>query len=162
MQSVTLFKMRRWYSYKAVRFLNNIFLTIHQRCFQNHWRVMKIFPQSVYILCSKREKFVQLLLNIFFIFKQMCGCFWEYFVFLRNVQLLLKDIKKCGWLLLKKKNCAAAFEGYCLCLGKCVAAPENISCLFKERAAASDKILRKNVRLLLKENVQLFVRIMST
>ena len=43
-----------------------------------------------------------------------------------------------------------------------MAAPENISCLFKERAAASDKILRKNVRLLLKENVQLFVRIMST
>ena len=33
---------------------------------------------------------------------------------------------------------------------------------FKERAAASKKILRKNVRLLLKENVELLLRIMST
>ena len=32
---------------------------------------------------------------------------------------------------------------------------------FKERAAASEIILRKNVLLLLKENVQLFLRIMS-
>ena len=33
---------------------------------------------------------------------------------------------------------------------------------FKERAAASEKILRKNVQLLLKEIVQLLLRIMST
>ena len=33
---------------------------------------------------------------------------------------------------------------------------------FKERVAASEKILRKNVRLLLKENAQLLLRIMST
>ena len=43
-----------------------------------------------------------------------------------------------------------------------MAASGNISMFFKERAAASEKILRKNVRLLLKENVQLLLRIMST
>ena len=42
----------------------------------------------------------------------------------------------------------------------CAAASENIL-FFKERAAASEIILRKNVPLLLKENVQLFLRIMS-
>ena len=44
----------------------------------------------------------------------------------------------------------------------CMAASGNISMFFKERATASEKILRKNVRLLLKENVQLLLRIMST
>ena len=44
-------------------------------------------------------------------------------------------------------------------------ASENISMFFKERAAASEKILGKNVRLLLKDikkNVQLLLRIVST
>ena len=53
----------------------------------------------------------------------------------------------------------------------CVAASRNISIFFNERAAASEKILttaseiyqKKNVRLILKENLQLlFHRIMST
>ena len=44
----------------------------------------------------------------------------------------------------------------------CVAASGNISMFFKERATASEKILRKNVPLLLKENVQLLLGIMST
>ena len=44
----------------------------------------------------------------------------------------------------------------------CMAASENISMFFKERATASEKILRKNVPLLLKENVQLLLGIMST
>ena len=70
--------------------------------------------------------------------------------FLRNVRLLLKNIKKNVQLLLKKKNCSPAFERYFLCLDKCVAAPENISCFFKECVTAPEKILRKNVRLLLK------------
>ena len=45
-----------------------------------------------------------------------------------------------------------------------MAAPENSSCFFKERAAASEKIF-KNVRLPLKDirkNVQLHLRITST
>ena len=50
--------------------------------------------------------------------------------FLKNMRLLLKDIKKNVRLLLKKKNCSAAFERYFFCLGKCVAAPEDISCFF--------------------------------
>ena len=53
----------------------------------------------------------------------------------------------------------------------CVAASRNISIFFNERAAASEKILttaseiyqKKNVRLILKENLQLlFHKIMST
>ena len=36
---------------------------------------MKIFTQKVYILDRDREKFVQLLLDIFFMFQQKCGCF---------------------------------------------------------------------------------------
>ena len=42
---------------------------------------MKIFTQSV---CSNRENIVQLLLNIFFVFKGMRGCFWEYFMFFKE------------------------------------------------------------------------------
>ena len=44
----------------------------------------------------------------------------------------------------------------------CVAASRNISMFFKERATAFEKILRKNVQLLLKESVQLLLRMMST
>ena len=44
----------------------------------------------------------------------------------------------------------------------CVATSGNISMFFKERADASEKILRKNVQLLLKENVQLLPGIMVT
>ena len=77
---------------------------------------MKIFTQSVYILCRNREV--------------LCSSFWTYF----------------------------------LCFSKCVSAPRCISMFLKERATASERyqsmcgcfwtIKRKNVRLLLKENVQ--------
>ena len=76
---------------------------------------MKIFTQSVYILCRNRAKI-----------------------------------------------CAAASE-YVFYVEDCVAASLNISTFFEERATASEKILRKNVQLLLKENLQLLLlRIMST
>ena len=48
------------------------------------------------------------------------------------------------------KTCAAAFE-HIFYVEDCVAASANILCFFKERAAASEKISRKNVRLLLKK-----------
>ena len=69
---------------------------------------MKIFTQSVYILCRDREKFVQ---HIFFV--------------LKIVQLLLKE----------------SVQLIFLFLSKCVAASGNISIFFKERGAASGKIL---------------------
>ena len=43
-----------------------------------------------------------------------------------------------------------------------MAASKCISMFFNERAATSEKILRKNVRLLLKENALLLLRIMPT
>ena len=61
---------------------------------------------------------------------------------------------KIGQLLLK--------ESVQLIFFLCVATSGNISIFFNELEAASEKILRKNVRLLLKENVQLLLRIMST
>ena len=62
--------------------------------------------------------------------------------FLRNVRLLLKDMKKKCATASEKKMCAAASERYFLFLSKCMAASENILCFFKERATASEKILR--------------------
>ena len=61
---------------------------------------------------------------------------------LKIVRLLLKDCAT-----LSERKCAAAFERYFLCLSKCVAASGNISMFFKEHAAASEKIFKKNVRL---------------
>ena len=82
-----------------------IFTTIHHRCFHNHWKVMiyvtvkicaaynflclrKCVATSGNILCFLRNVplllkninkvvNVQVLLNIFFVFKKMCGCFWK-------------------------------------------------------------------------------------
>ena len=72
---------------------------------------------------------VQLLLNIFFM--------------LKIVRLLLKE------------NVQMIF----FYVEDCVAASANISTFFEERATTSEKILRKNVLLLLEENVQLLLRI---
>ena len=55
---------------------------------------MKIFSQSVFILWRNREKFVQLLLNIFFMFKEICGRFWEYFMFLKERVAAFEKISK--------------------------------------------------------------------
>ena len=63
---------------------------------------MKIFTQSVYILCKNRER-----------------------------------------------KCAADFE-HIFYVEDCATASGNISMYFKERATASEKLLRKNVRLVLK------------
>ena len=59
-----------------------------------------------------------------------------------------------------ERKCASEHIFY---VEDCVTASGNISMFFNERAAASGKILRKNVRLLLKsvkrKNVQLLLRI---
>ena len=71
--------------------------------------------------------------------------------FFRNLRQLLKDIKK-NVRLLKKKICAAAFERH-FCVYTIVwllLKTGNISWFFKECEAASETILRKNVRLPLK------------
>ena len=63
-----------------------------------------------YILCRNCEKFVQLLLNIFFLATA------------------------------SERKCAADI----FCVEDCMTASGNISMFFKERVAASKKILRKN------------------
>ena len=64
---------------------------------------MKIFTKSVYILCRDREKFVQLLLNIFFMRVATSG---NISCFLRNVRLLMKDV---NMRLLLKENVQLVF-----------------------------------------------------
>ena len=83
----------------------------------------------------------------------------------QSVYILWRNREDCAtasehifWRLLLKENVQLIF----FYIEDCVTASGNISMFFKERAAASEKILRKNVRLLLKENVQLLLRIMST
>ena len=56
-------------------------------------------------------------------------------------------------LLLLKENAQLIF----FYVEDCMPASENISLIFKERATASEKILRKNVRLILKENLELLL-----
>ena len=107
---------------------------------------MKIFAQSVYILCRDREKIVQLPLNILFMYLAASG---NILYFLRNVRLLLKENVR----LLLKGN----VQLICVCV--CVAASENISCFLRNVRLLLKDI---NVQLLLKDNVQLLFRIMST
>ena len=108
---------------------------------------MKIFAQRVYILCRDREKIVQLPLNILFMCLAASG---NILYFLRNVRLLLKENVR----LLLKGNVQLIF---CVCV--CVAASENISCFLRNVRLFLKDI---NVQLLLKDNVQLRFRIMST
>ena len=57
----------------------------------------------------------------------------------------------------EKKICAAASERHFLFLSKCVAACENVSIFLRNVWLFLTIYLRKNVRLLLKENVQLLL-----
>ena len=57
----------------------------------------------------------------------------------------------------EKKICAAASERHFLFLSKCVAACENVSIFLRNVWLFLTRYLRKNVRLLLKENVQLLL-----
>ena len=87
---------------------------------------MKIFTQSVYILCRDREKFVQ---HIFFMCVAASG---NISCFLRNMQLLLKDINV---RLLLKENMQLklfVFKQMCGCLWKHFM-------FIEKRAAASER-----------------------
>ena len=93
---------------------------------------MKIFTQSVYILCRNRERkcaaaseYISCFLRNLWLLPRI------FYVFLRNVRLLLKNINV---QLLLKENVQLIFF-------VCVAASRNISMFFTERAAASEKIL---------------------
>ena len=77
------------------------------------------YPAPNELHCSSKMFFI-ITERLWKIFSTFCAeivndCFWK---------------KMCSW--------------YFLCWGKCVAASENISMFFKERAAASKKMLRKN------------------
>ena len=80
------------------------------------WHLARITLLLNHQRCYEKSSvhFVQLLLNIFCA-ETVSDCFWK-----KNVQLIF------------------------LCWIKCVAASANISMFFKERAAASEMILRKN------------------
>ena len=93
---------------------------------------MKNLQHKVCIFCTKTvKKFVQLLLNIFFVSANVWLLLGVFQCFLKNVRLLLKDINE---RLLLKENVPLIFV-------LCVAASTNISVFFNERATASEKIL---------------------
>ena len=56
--------------------------------------VIKIFKESVYILCRKREDLMQLLLNILFVSANVWLLLGVFQCFLMNVRLILKDINE--------------------------------------------------------------------
>ena len=114
----------------------------------------------MYILCRNCEKnFATASELIFYVSANVWLLLGVSQCFLSYGQLLVKDINM--RLLLKENVQLILFY-----VEDCMAASENISMFFKERATVSEKILRKNVRLLLKKifkkNVQLLLRIMST
>ena len=84
---------------------------------------------------------MQLLLNIFCCVSANVWLILGVFqCFLRNGRLVLKEINVRPFL---KENVQLIF----FYVEDCMAASGNISMFFKERATASEKILRKNVRL---------------
>ena len=61
----------------------------------NHKNFEKVHLLS--ILCAETVKICATASGrkwIFFMLKQMCGCFWKHVCFLKNMRLLLKDIRK--------------------------------------------------------------------
>ena len=98
---------------------------------------MKIFTQSVLILCRKTVKeIVQLLPNILFMLKIVWLLLETLQRFLMDVRLLLKDINE---RLLLKEN-VQLLPNIFFYVEDCVAAFKNISVFFNKRAAAPEKI----------------------
>ena len=94
-------------------------------------RLRKIFTQSVYILSRNREQLVQASEYIFCVSANVWLLLGVFQCFLRNGRLILNDIIV---RLLLKENVQLIFF-------VCVAASRNISMIFNERAATSEKIL---------------------
>ena len=92
----------------------------------------------MYILCRDREKFVQLLLNIFFLCVAAPRC----------ISMFIKERLAAS----ERYQCATASERKCAAgiFFVCVAASGNISMFFKECAAASEIIVMKII--ILKES----------
>ena len=85
------------------------------------------------IFCAETEKFVQLLLNIFFLCVAATRC----------ISMFIKERLAAS----ERYQCATASERKCAAdiFFVCVAASGNISMFFKERAAASEIIVMKIV-----------------
>ena len=97
------------------------FSTIHQRCFSSSLKG----HENLYTKCVQQPwKFEQLLLNIFFVFKHMCGCFWEHFMFFKERGAASERYQVKYVTASEKKTCTTVFEHF-LCWRKCVTASEN-------------------------------------
>ena len=113
----------RWYSQKAVRFLNKVLKPSIKDVYHNPWKAMKIFTQNG--LCSNRENLCSCIWT-YFLRWRLCGCFWKYFMFFKErVTASEKISRKCAlenyahlrnvlkWKQLKRKMFMYFWLNYC-------------------------------------------------